>query len=175
MASAPSHEDDSDEDDVAISSQPKKGLQLLETVGTGGYGVVYRAIWHGQLIAAKVIEHDDTRGDGLITKDDSFCPFERGDTADGGARPRRASLACVLRVPLCTQHSCLFTCTVHAQSMPSTRSRQLACPLGGETALGTPQRRGDLESRPIQPAYGSQAAPASRSTTRSPRARFRSS
>ena len=85
VATAPSVSDDSDEDDVAVTSQPKKGLQLLETVGTGGYGVVYRAIWQGQLIAAKVIEHDDTRGDGLITKDDSFCPFERGDTADGGA------------------------------------------------------------------------------------------
>lgn len=83
--------DDDSEDDLPDDEMPSYSsngdFRLLETIGKGAYGVVYRAIWHNQVIAAKVIEHDESIGQGLITKDESFCPFERGDTMREGAPP----------------------------------------------------------------------------------------
>ena len=81
-------DDDEFEDNVEAddySSYHNDNFRLLEMIGKGAYGVVYRAIWHGTLIAAKVIEHDESIGKGLITKDDSFCPFERDDSIGDGA------------------------------------------------------------------------------------------
>jgi hypothetical protein len=87
-----------DEKDDPLTSHTDSGLKLLEIIGKGAYGTVYRAIWHGQLIAAKVIEHDESVGEGndLITIGDSFCPFERGDTV-GGAMPQSSTW--MIRVP----------------------------------------------------------------------------
>jgi hypothetical protein len=83
-------EDDSDgdEEEISINSEHNNGLILLEIIGTGAYGAVYRAIWRGQLIAAKVIEHDSNGEDTLITKENSFCPFEKENTVDDGVISR---------------------------------------------------------------------------------------
>ena len=33
-------------------------LQLLDIIGQGGYGTVFRAVWKGTIVAAKVLQAD---------------------------------------------------------------------------------------------------------------------
>lgn len=75
-------------DDVSDISEdevnPTHDLKILQVIGEGAYGTVYRAIYRGQLIAVKVIEHDERarkEGNNIIQAGESFCPYDRDDGA----------------------------------------------------------------------------------------------
>jgi len=84
MSAHLSQSDESDDDftDAPVDSLAGNELKLLEVIGKGGYGTVHRAIWKGQLVAAKIIEHDERGkgGNGILSQNGSFCPYEREDT-----------------------------------------------------------------------------------------------
>lgn len=81
------HTDESDDgSDVSEDeSNPTHNLKVLQVIGEGAYGTVYRAIWNGQLIAVKVIEHDERaqKEGNELNVGESFCPFGREDAAAG--------------------------------------------------------------------------------------------
>lgn len=76
-------ESDSDSEDAI---KPTHSLKILQVIGEGAYGTVYRAIWNGQIIAMKVIEHDERaqkEGNSIIHAGESFCPYDQEDGAPG--------------------------------------------------------------------------------------------
>jgi hypothetical protein len=97
-------ESDIGDDKYDSKSSRRQGddLKLLEAIGKGAYGVVYRAVWHGQIIAAKIIEHDDAMIKHEIDDDGNFCPFERNGSVGGAgaiivhAKHARFSSACTI-------------------------------------------------------------------------------
>ena len=42
---------------IFVVADPMK-LQLLNTIGQGGYGTVFKAIWQGTFVAVKVLQAD---------------------------------------------------------------------------------------------------------------------
>jgi serine/threonine protein kinase len=66
----------------ATDEGPTQDLKILQVIGEGGYGTVYRGIWNGQLIAVKVIEHDERSktGQSILNDGETFCPYGREDT-----------------------------------------------------------------------------------------------
>lgn len=88
MSARKGHTDESDDasEDSADDTNPTHSLKLLQVIGEGAYGTVYRAIWNGQLIAVKVIEHDEgaqKEGNNIIHVGESFCPYGQEDADPG--------------------------------------------------------------------------------------------
>jgi serine/threonine protein kinase len=84
-------------------TNPTLGIKLLQVIGEGAYGTVYRAIWNGLLIAVKVIEHDErTQKDGNdITRAGGSFPYggddaDLGDTIGALALPKACPLPLLL-------------------------------------------------------------------------------
>eukprot|EP00798_Chlamydomonas_sp_ICE-L_P012036 gene12036-15138_t len=48
---------------VQMTPKPQTGpltdIKMFEVIGRGGFGSVYKAFWHGQIVAVKVLEHGD--------------------------------------------------------------------------------------------------------------------
>ena len=88
MSARKGHTDESDDgsDDSVDDTNPTHSLKLLQVIGEGAYGTVYRAIWNGQLIAVKVMEHDERaqkEGQHIINAGESFCPYGQEDGSPG--------------------------------------------------------------------------------------------
>jgi len=107
---SPSDESDDDFADAPVDSLAGNELKLLEVIGKGGYGTVHRAIWKGQLVAAKIIEHDERGkgGNGILSQNGSFCPYEREDTV--GTVPFRCASPGNESRTLCSFMLVFYTC-----------------------------------------------------------------
>lgn len=44
---------------VSANAAPAPDLKMMEVIGRGGFGSVYKAFWRGKLVAVKVLEHGD--------------------------------------------------------------------------------------------------------------------
>jgi len=68
------------------ANNPHTDVQLLGVIGRGGFGTVYKALWHDMLVAVKVLEH----GDDFMGCTDDEKRRERDSCID--ASGRRAAL-----------------------------------------------------------------------------------
>ena len=77
-------EDEEEEDDSVQPGNDVSDIKMMEIIGRGGFGSVFKAFWRGKICAVKVLEH----GEDLM----GFSDPKSKEKADADASGRRAAL-----------------------------------------------------------------------------------
>ena len=99
-------EDEEEEDGLVQPGNDVSDIKMMEIIGRGGFGSVFKAFWRGKICAVKVLEH----GEDLM----GFSDPKSKEKADADASGRRS------RVPAAANHAAIMSATPWCERIPGS-------------------------------------------------------